>query len=550
MPSPATHLRAPLLWLLLPLLAGLTAAKLWPPPSIGLGWGTALAGALSLVAAGCAFRPTRYADFGWPLSLSLTMGLVGFIWLQARYPQLHALIDRPAREVTVTFEVLQLFSPTPTARSLTGLGVIISAGAQDRELIGRRIYFSAIRKISLPPRRAGHYLMQGLIEPLAPEAAAASFNDYLTSHGVRQKLTRGRILREVRPPGWFIDFCNRAENHLETILQRGLEHHPQTRSLYLGMLLGEKAVLSQAQQNAFMRSGTFHIFSVSGLHVGVIALSLHSLFRLLRLPQRLAAALCLPLLWLYVQITGASSPAERSFLMIAFLYAAQIFRLPQNPLAALAGAALMTVLLEPLQLFSTGFQMSYAVVVALVVMGIPLSKKWTESWQPYALIPRAHWRGYQQHVDWGGRELLSAGAVCWVAFLASTPSGIGYFQTLSPGSLVANLIIIPISSLALVAGFLALLTGLVGLSTWSILFNSAAALILILMDWLVQQGIALPGMYYHAQFVVSWLAPASLVGMTTVMLAGLAGKWSPRYGGFWPPVLLLALLLLFGVNFD
>lgn len=150
MPSPATHLRAPLLWLLLPLLTGLTAAKLWPPPSIGLGWLTALAGALSLAAAGCAFRPTRYADFGWQLSLSLTMGLAGFIWLQARYPQLHALIDRPAREVTVTFEVLQLFSPTPTARSLTGLGVIISAGAQDRELIGRRIYFSAIRKISLP----------------------------------------------------------------------------------------------------------------------------------------------------------------------------------------------------------------------------------------------------------------------------------------------------------------------------------------------------------------------------------------------------------------
>jgi competence protein ComEC len=137
-----------------------------------------------------------------------------------------------------------------------------------------------------------------------------------------------------------------------------------------------------------------------------------------------------------------------------------------------------------------------------------------------------------------------------VAFLASTPSGIGYFQTLSPGSLVANLIIMPISSFALVAGFLALLTGLVGLDTWSMLFNSAAALILIVMDWLVQQGIAWPGMYYNAQFVVSWLAPASLVGMTTVMLAGLAGKWSPRYGGFWPPVLLLTLLLLFGVHFD
>src|SRR5258708_31787981 len=47
------------------------------------------------------------------------------------------------------------------------------------------------------------------------------------------------------------------------------------------------------------------------------------------------------------------------------------FRLPGNALAALVAAALMTLLLDPLQLFSTGFQMSYTVVIALVTMGRP-----------------------------------------------------------------------------------------------------------------------------------------------------------------------------------
>ena len=181
-------------------------------------------------------------------------------------------------------------------------------------------------------------------------------------------------------------------------------------SLYLGMLLGEKAVLSTEQQNAFMRSGTFHIFSISGLHVGVIALALQSLLRLVRVPRRPAVALSLLVLWLYVQITGAGTPAGRAFLMIAFLLAAQVFRLPGNGLAALSAAALVTLLSDPLQLFSTGFQMSYSVVVALVVMGVPLAEKWLAAWQPFSLLPKPNWRRYHHALSWCGRWLLGAAA--------------------------------------------------------------------------------------------------------------------------------------------
>jgi len=550
MPSPATHLRAPLLWLLVPLMAGLSAAKVWPPPSFGP-WPLLLAaGGLCIAAGWLALHPARWARFGWGLGIALAETLAGFALLQAAVPELHEPLGRPPREVTVTIEVRQLFPPAPTARSLTGLGRIVAAGENDRELVGRRVYFAAIRRISVPPQRSGRYIVRGVIEPLPPDATGTGFNDYLENLGIRQRLTRAQVVAEVRPPGWFQRFCAAAERRLETILSRGLERHPQTLSLYLAMLLGEKAVLSTEQQNAFMRSGTFHIFSISGLHVGVIALAIHSVFSLLRLPRRPAVAVGLVVLWLYVQITGASPPAMRAFFMIAFLSASRVFRLPGNALAALTAAALVTLLGDPVQLFSTGFQMSYTVVVALVAMGVPLGEKWLAAWRPFALLPPADWRWWHTAMNWCGRWLIGACAACWVAFLASAPSGIGYFQLFSPGSLVANLVIIPLSSLAMIAGFLALLAGLTGLAALSVTFNSAAAVTLLVMDWLARHGTGLPGVWFAAHFRQSWMAPAGIVLMTAVMLAGVSGRWARRQGGFWPPVAVLALILILGVKFS
>ncbi len=549
MPSPATHLRAPLLWLLVPFMAGLVAAKLWPPPAFGLGPLVWVAGLAAIAAGGLAFRTGPAAGLLWGFSLTLSGGLGGFILLQARQPALHLNDVRPPREITLTLRIRQTFPLAPATRSLTGLAEITATGDHDRELIGRLIYYSAIRRISVPPQRSGRYVIRGIIEPLPREGAGVDFNDYLANLGIRQKLTRAHLMSEAVPPHRFQVFCSRAQERLEAILRHGLAEHPQTASLYLAMLLGEKAVLSGEQENAFMRSGTFHIFSISGLHVAVIAGALHLTFNLLRVPRRLTVVSSLVLLWFYVQITGASSPAVRAFLMIAFVLSSQVFRLPGNALAALAGAALVTLVLDPLQLFSTGFQMSYTVVVALVAMGRPLSEKWQAGWRPFARLPVVSWRWYHHWIDRRSRELVAAFAMCWTAFLASTPSGIGYFQLFSPGSLLANLVIIPLSFVTLWAGFVSLVAGLAGLLPVSALCNAIAALTIVVMDWLLQHGTGLPGVWFNARFRADWLAPVSLVMMTGVLLAGVAGRWAPRYGGYWPPAVATALLVILGVKF-
>ena len=513
----------------------------WPVAATALG--------LAALAARIAFRPGRWNHGVWASCLCVAVSLGSFAMLHYREPQLNEWETLPPREISLTVRIDRVYPDRPQARSISGLGTIVAASEADRTLIGRRVYFSALRRISMPPVGSGSYVFRGVIEPLPREPAPGSFDDYLENLGIRQKLTRGKISAESSAPTAFRKFCNRVEARFVKILSLGLEAHPEVSSLYLAMLLGEKAVLSPDQQNAFMRSGTFHIFSISGLHVGIIALALHSVLRLLQIPRRATMALSLLILWFYLEVTGINSPAVRSFLMIAFLFTSQLFRLPGNPLAALSGAALVTLLIDPLQLFSAGFQMSYGVVVALVIMGVPLSRKILDRWHPFSFLPRPNWERRHKIIDWCGRSLLGSCSAGWVAFLASTPAGIGYFQLFSPGSLIANLIVIPLSSLAIIGGFLSLLAGLLGVSSLSALFNSSSAIAIIIMDWLAQHGTRLPGVYFNAHFTHAWLAPISIIVVTACMFAGLAGGWSRRFGGYWAPVAVLALTLIFGVKF-
>jgi len=537
-------LRAPLLWLLLPLAAGFALGRAWPVPA----WVTGLALPLLGIAV---HAVTRDRPRLWMASLCGALVLEGVALLQLQYPYLHEWSSRPPREITVVVEVRQLFASAPTSRQWSGLATITSAAENDPSLRNRRVAFSVPRRSSPPPFRSGTYRMQGVLEPLSRQTLGqAGFDDYLVNAGVRHRLSRGRILAEIAPPGRLGVFYQACENRLETILSAGLSEQPQVRSLYLAMLLGEKAVLSPDQENAFIRSGTFHIFSISGLHVAVIALALHRLFRSLRLPAGASAALIIGTLWLYVQITGGSTPAVRAFLMIVFLLGRRVLRLPGNPISALVAAALATVVIDPLQWFSPGFQMSYTVVAALILLGDPLGKRWLARWKPFAYLPEINWRWWHRRIFAWGQNLLATFALGWSAFLASIPTGIGYFGLLSPGSLLANLAIIPLSSAVIYAGFLSLLCGLLGVPWLSALLNRLAALVILTMDRLLQAGTALPGNYFEAHFRTAWLAPVSQLLLLALLLYGAAGNWHRRRGGFWLLLLVLGLVVAGGVAFD
>ena len=547
MPSPGAALRAPLLWLLLPYMAGVALADAWPPAR-SLLIGVALAAAGIAVAGAAANRPGRpVLAVLSRLALAAAGTGCGYVSLAMRQPPPPA--GFAPREAVVVLEIDQLFPSAPDRKTANGLGRIVAAGPRVAEAGGRAVYFSALKKVGVPPATGGQYLARGVLQVRPPPGAATGFDRYLAGRGLRLELGRVHLVRLVRPPGPVAAFRERARHRLEDILRRGVERHGDAVAIYLGMLLGEKSAVDPSQQDAFRHSGTFHIFVVAGLHVGVIALAIDSLLLLLRVPRRPGAIAGLALLWLYVEVTGAGLPARRALVMIAFLHGARVFRVPGNALAALTLSALVTLLADPAELFDAGFQMSYTVVAALVVMGAPLSRRWEAAWRPWHDLPEADHGRIRTWILAGGRKGLGLLAISWVAFLASTASMIGNFGLLSPGSLLANLAVIPLAMFAISAGFTSLVAGLAHFGGVSSLYNHAAIVLIRVMQFLVVHGAGLPGVYVPAQFAQPWMAPATLVLVLAAMFAGASLRWRRSAGGFWPPAAVLLLAVLLGVKF-
>ena len=533
--------RAPLLWVLLPLMTGLILGKLdWLPltPTWWAGAGVVLAG----IALG-----VRKA---WAPCLVLGVVLSGAALYEiqrARLPDWDAL---PPRESQATIHVDRMFAPRPDGKSASGLGHIISSEALLPELAGQAVYFSInLRRGAAPPIRSSELVVIGVLQTLPRNPPGDTFDGYLANAGINFRLTRGRVVATPGVPTAYNRFCDAALRRFDRLLDRGIEKHPNYSGVYRAMLLGQQQELSEEQHTIFMESGTMHLFSISGLHIATIAGVIYGALVLLRLPRWAQLVVGGTLLWLYVDITGGTPSAVRSWIMIMFLYASRTLRTPGSPVAALAASAVVVLVYAPLQFFSASFQLSYGIVAALLLMGLPLGEAWSARWSLFADLPKSAWRWHQHLRDKSWRGLIGMLSIGIASTLFSALLGIAIFRLFTPGSLAANLVLIPASVLVVLAGFLSLLCGLVGLGALSVVFNHAGILVLAAIEHTVRFFVTLPGVYYPAQFSPAWLGYAGTVAVFGTMLYGYATRWEWKRGGFWPPFALTAVALVLGVRF-
>jgi competence protein ComEC len=437
------------------------------------------------------------------------------------------------------------------ARRASGLATVLRGEEHLRELAGQRLYFSlALRRGEAPPIRSAKIAAIGVIVTLPRNPPADTFDGYLAGAGMNFRLTRGRVLAEEEPALAYYGFCARAAAWCHETLGLGIaEKRPELAGLLRAMMLGATHELSDEQHTLFMQSGTMHLFAISGLNIGVIAAAIHVLLLLLRLPAWARFALGAAVLWLFVDITGASPSAVRAFAMAVFLQAAFALRQPGNALAALVASALAVLLIAPLQVFSASFLMSYAIVAALLVLGLPLADAWQERWAPWRDLPKPAWRWWQHALDWAWRASASAIAVGVATTLVSLLTGLQFFRLLTPGALVANLVLIPAAMIATLGGFASLLCGLVGFGWGAALCNHAASLVRLSIEWCVRVGVQVPGAFVTARFAAPWVGPAALAALITALLVGYALRWRWRGGSWWPPFAVVVLTLIFGVKF-
>lgn len=123
-------------------------------------------------------------------------------------------------------------------------------------------------------------------------------------------------------------------------------------------------------------AGIAHILSVSGLHMSLLAGLVFAVTRtfLALIPgaalywntKKIAALFSLIVCFAYLHISGASYPAQRAFIMLAFVLTAILFNRRALSVVSLAWAAFFILLFFPESICSAGFQLSFAAVTALI----------------------------------------------------------------------------------------------------------------------------------------------------------------------------------------
>jgi competence protein ComEC len=536
--------RAPLLWLVLPLMAGLAAGRAGEFASVPWLLGGALGAAIGAVIA--AWRMPRW----WSPAVVVALFLAGNASYVLHRARLAVWDGLPPREAELALRVDRVF-PQGDERRAVGLATIVRAEDPVRETAGQRLYFSlTLRKGGVPPVRSAVVRAVGLLAPLARNPPSDSFEGFLAGAGMNFRLTRGIVLREEHAANAYYRWCARAAARFKAALSQGIAaKRPELAGLLRAMMLGETHELTEDQHTLFMQSGTMHLFAISGLNIAVIAGALQAIMVLVRVPLWPRFAVGAALLWLFVDITGASPSAVRAFAMAVFFQGAFVLRRPGNPLAAMVASALVVLLVAPLQLFSASFLMSYGIVAALLVLGLPLGEAWLARWTPWRDVPEITWRWWQRAGAEVWRWSATAVAIGIATTLVSAITGVQFFRLLTPGALVANLGLIPAAMLVTLGGFASVVCGLAGWIGGASLCNHASALVLLGVEWTVRWGVQVKGAFVAAHFSAPWIGGAALTALMASLFAGYAGNWRKARGGWWPPFAVVAVALIFGVQF-
>ncbi len=237
----------------------------------------------------------------------------------------------------------------------------------------------------------------------------------------------------------------------------------------LAVWLGDQRHIDEVLYTDFVRSGTAHILSVSGVHMGIVFVTSAFVVRLFVRHRRLRTILIMAAVMAFALVSGARAATMRSALMVMLYLASDLFdREPDAP-NALAIAAILAALYSPGLLLDGGFPLSFLCIASILLYGEPFHRRM----EPLPRLLRG--------------SLATGLAVQVLPF----PVAAGIFNTASIIGLAANLAIIPLLGIVLWLCFLASLPALVAPSI-APLFGHALAPVVDLVGMLARFASAFP----------------------------------------------------------
>jgi competence protein ComEC len=388
------YLWRPILWWVVAVAAFLAAATYFAQRRSGLGWVLALgsfflAGALHIQARGATTHlDTSIQPYADRQELQITAHVTHDRRLQpGGFNEIKQTIDVDAEELqTPTGQReavrsgirLSIYSPRPSdaseSESEEDNAVADAAPKAPMPVFhyGDRLRFSAKLKLPHNFRNPG----------------AFDYQAYLAGRGIAA-LGSAKIENVERLPG----FAGGRIGSWRSRLHRGVVtkiHQlwaPREAALIDAMVIGEEAFIDRDTRVDFQRSGTYHVLVVSGMNVSILAFVVFWTLRRLRLGDIPATLLTVAFCVAYAFTTEVGAPVWRAALMCAIYLGTRLLYRDRAMVNALGAAALGLLILDPRQLFTASFQMTFVCVLIVAAIGIPILQR-TSQLQKQAL---ANW---------------------------------------------------------------------------------------------------------------------------------------------------------------
>ncbi len=326
------------------------------------------------------------------------------------------------------------------------------------------LYFS--KKAFDTPYQYGDVLLingspQALAEPANP--GEFDYKRFLTFRKIYHQhfLRDGDALQiDHQPPNPVMDYSIRARVWADDALKRNIngEREQATAS---ALVLGVTDGLDNELIGAYAATGSLHVLSVSGLHVGIIYWMILLILKPLNKTtygKWTLAIFSIVVLWGYAFVTGLSPSVLRAVTMFSFVAIAQPWSKRTNIYNTLAASACCLLLFEPYLIMSVGFQLSYLAVMGIVYLQ-PIFSRW---WNPRY---------------WLWEKIWQITCVSIAAQVATFALGLLYFHQFPVYFLFSNLFVIPASFVVLVLGI-----GLIAVSA----IHSLAGLVGFLLEWIIK----------------------------------------------------------------
>ena len=299
-------------------------------------------------------------------------------------------------------------------------------------------------KESSPPPYDALYRAKGVfLEPgsgLFP--GDFDYKGYLQTRGIR-KIFRAEKLCPLDGGERFsmLKFFVETRNFILLKICDGAGGDPQKKVL-AAIISGCKQGIDNDTRDRYYLSGMIHVLVVSGLQVGMLALTLFWIFR--GVPFSARYILVPILILIYTASTDFQPSVVRAFFMIGIWCVFRAFFISVLPLNTIFLAASVMLILNPFSLFDRGFQFSFTVTIFLVLSWTSTRSFCEAVLEKFSLVPHnaLSWRrNILSKSVWYFVPALSTTLTAW---LASSPICLYYQGLMVPASLPANFAAIPL----------------------------------------------------------------------------------------------------------